>query len=144
MNISKSQLSKYSKQELLSLYNVRARKLEEEELRMFKTKQEGIERTHRMIMDCNAIGVLSSKKPDIPPEPLPEPKKRESGRSASHKGKRIFSNVMENPRRNGTHGYKSMQIIIDNPGILFEKFIEEGGRSKDLSWDLKHDNVALD
>lgn len=42
----------------------------------------------------------------------------------------------ENPRKAGSHGWRSMKIIMDNPGITYEDFIKKGGRSNDLAYDI--------
>lgn len=48
--------------------------------------------------------------------------------------------VIINPRRDGTHGHKSLSIIIasGSEGIKYEDFITAGGRAKDLAWDVSH------
>jgi hypothetical protein len=48
-----------------------------------------------------------------------------------------------NPRRQGSHGFKSLQIIYKHPGISVQVFVEAGGRLKDLNWDLKYGNAEL-
>jgi hypothetical protein len=48
-----------------------------------------------------------------------------------------------NPRRENTHGRKSLQIIIDNPGISYEDFLTKGGRNKDLLWDIKYGHAEV-
>jgi hypothetical protein len=42
----------------------------------------------------------------------------------------------DNPRREGSHGHRSLQIIIDSPGITVEEYIAKGGRPRDLRWDI--------
>lgn len=64
------------------------------------------------------------------------------GRKSNFNGLKLHSVNVENPRREGTHGHKSMQIIIDNPGISYEDFIAKGGRANDLRWDIEHSNVV--
>jgi hypothetical protein len=44
----------------------------------------------------------------------------------------------------GSHGFKSFQIILDNPAITVEDFIAKGGRSVDLNWDMKMGRVTAD
>jgi hypothetical protein len=69
------------------------------------------------------------------------------GRASAHAGKKLYPVAAKckegNPRRAGTPGNKSMQIIIDNPGILFEDFIKKGGRSPDLNWDVAKGNASV-
>lgn len=66
------------------------------------------------------------------------------GRKSNFDGMKLRAKegTTENPRREGTHGYKSMQIILDNPGISYEDFISQGGRANDLRWDIEHGNVV--
>jgi hypothetical protein len=54
------------------------------------------------------------------------------------KGKTLWPNVKENPRgkKSDKADWKSSDIILNNPGITFEKFIELGGRECDLRWDI--------
>lgn len=49
-----------------------------------------------------------------------------------------------NPRREGSHGFNSMQIIISNPGIGYDEYISAGGRLNDLTWDIKHGNCRAE
>jgi hypothetical protein len=48
-----------------------------------------------------------------------------------------------NPRRAGSHGHRSLQIIIDNPGLTVDDYREKGGRLNDLRWDIEHGNCSL-
>lgn len=77
------------------------------------------------------------------------------GRKPSAQGQRLFPALLGkddaagagtylNPRRKGSHGYKSLQLIIDNPGITAEEFVAKGGRNVDLRWDLKAGNVRAE
>lgn len=55
--------------------------------------------------------------------------------------KRIKKLKQENPRRAGTAGWKSWEIL--KPGMDVAGFLEEGGRIVDLNWDLKKGNLEL-
>ena len=37
-----------------------------------------------------------------------------------------------------------MQIVINNPGISYEKFISKGGRTRDLDWDIKRNAIETE
>jgi hypothetical protein len=71
------------------------------------------------------------------------------GRAPSLAGRKLFPSAkladedgnIVNPRREGTHGHKSMAVIIDNPGITVEDFVSKGGRLVDLRWDIDRDRV---
>lgn len=57
------------------------------------------------------------------------PLSKENPRSATGKGK-------------GT-GYDSYEIIRKKPGITYAAYIEAGGRSNDLRWDIERDWVKV-
>jgi hypothetical protein len=63
------------------------------------------------------------------------PKKR--GRNSGYEGKMIKCLVEKNPRRENTHGFHSMGILI-NAGepVSYESYIAQGGRRQDLAWDI--------
>jgi hypothetical protein len=64
-----------------------------------------------------------------------------AGRISQFAGKKIIKLVSVNPRRNGTAGFKSFDLLRN--GMSYEKYIEEGGRRVDLAYDLEHKYVAL-
>jgi len=59
---------------------------------------------------------------------------------------KITAIVAENPRRKGTHGYKSMQIIMESQDktITYGAYVKAGGRRQDLSWDLDKGHVVVE
>jgi hypothetical protein len=65
------------------------------------------------------------------------------GRVSELSGKKLHSLKAENPRRAGTNGWRSMEIIIANPGISTEDFQAQGGRLVDLKWDIDKGNVEV-
>jgi hypothetical protein len=74
--------------------------------------------------------------------PKTEVKKR--GRVSAHTGSTLTALVEANPRRTGTKGHASMQIILDagKAGIKYEDYIAKGGRPNDLAWDIERKSVA--
>lgn len=78
------------------------------------------------------------------------PAKAKRGRKMTAAGKKLFRVTKSdedepiNPRRKKSHGFKSLQIIIDNPGITTEEYVTKGGRLNDLAWDIKHGNVRAE
>ena len=63
---------------------------------------------------------------------------------AELKGKFIKSGLRHrNPRRLGTHGRRSLQLIIDAKVLHIHDFLYLGGRIKDLRWDLERYRVKL-
>jgi hypothetical protein len=49
--------------------------------------------------------------------------------------------VKDNPRKAGTHGFNSFNVIKD--GMTFEAYITAGGRANDLRWDVEHNWVEV-
>lgn len=48
----------------------------------------------------------------------------------------IIKDVKGNPRREGSWGHQSFDLI--KSGMSLTSFISKGGRMKDLRWDLAH------
>ncbi len=63
------------------------------------------------------------------------------GRTSALAGKALYSTKDENPRRAGSHGHRSFQIILDQPGISYEDYVEKGGRLSDAKWDIEKGNL---
>lgn len=67
------------------------------------------------------------------------------GRASSLAGKTLWMSektlIQGNTRRVGSFGWVSMEVIIKDPGITYEDFIRDGGRSVDLRWDIEHGNA---
>lgn len=58
----------------------------------------------------------------------------------------IFTELEENPRREGSKGHQSFQILLDagvGARITVGKFLEAGGRRNDLRWDIDKGNIKL-
>ncbi len=53
-------------------------------------------------------------------------------------GQKLFPKVKTNPRREGSHGFKSMSIILAKPGISYEDYLAAGGRNSDIRYDIAH------
>jgi len=75
----------------------------------------------------------------VAPAPVKSPAK--VGRRSRLEGRAIFPLGQENKRRKGSHGFRSFQILLDNPGIAYEDYLKAGGRLVDLRWDILHGNA---
>lgn len=66
------------------------------------------------------------------------------GRKSQYSGMRLKATVETNVRREGTHGFKSLGILIaaGKEGILYEDYLKKGGRLNDLVWDINKDHVV--
>lgn len=52
-------------------------------------------------------------------------------------GKTIFALKEVNPRRSGTFGFKSYEILQGKPeGVAYTDYLAAGGRPQDLRWDI--------
>jgi hypothetical protein len=64
-----------------------------------------------------------------------------TGRPSKFTGKKIAKLVKENPRRKGSAGFKSFELIKN--GMTYEAYIAAGGRRTDLDWGIKHKHVKV-
>lgn len=71
----------------------------------------------------------------------PTTEKSTRGRTSSLAGKSIIKLSVENPRREGTNGWKSWNLIT--VGMTYEQYVAAGGRRVDLAWDLKAGHIEL-
>jgi hypothetical protein len=72
------------------------------------------------------------------------PKAAPAPRTSKFAGKTIRTTLKDNPRREGTHGFKSFQIILKSKGaISYEAYKAAGGRNNDLQWDVNHSYVTV-
>jgi hypothetical protein len=66
------------------------------------------------------------------------------GRQSKYSGMTITTTRKDNPRRAGTFGHDSFEIILRHRGkVSFEQYRDEGGRLNDLQWDIDHDYVTV-
>lgn len=63
------------------------------------------------------------------------------GRKSNHAGKKIFKLRKDNPRREGSEGYKNWEIYRD--GMTYEEFKMAKGGSSHLNWDIEKGFVEL-
>ena len=64
-----------------------------------------------------------------------------TGRPGQFSGKKITKLVSKNPRREGTSGFDSFNLIRN--GMTYEQYLEAGGVRRDLEWDVAHDWVKV-
>lgn len=102
---------------------------------------DGLPRGERM-KDVETVEVKKTKTPKAekaPKEPkaprVPKERAPAPGRGALD-GKLITA-VGPNWRREGTHGHKTVEVMLANPGAPLTKLIELGARRKDIMWDME-------
>lgn len=82
-----------------------------------------------------------------PPAPTGEPVEPKGNRgrkvgTSKLAGTKFAPTKEVNPRRAGTHGWHSYNILLANPaGIEYSEYIAAGGRANDLAWDISHKYV---
>ncbi len=69
----------------------------------------------------------------------------------NYAGAKLFPNYkadgaddFSNPNRSGTHGGNANQIVLDDPGLTYESFIEKGGRAQDANFHIKAGNIRAE
>jgi len=146
---------------LVEAYNANAKR----KIERFESKKVGCERIFKIASDLE-IEQTPFKEKDMESKPVKalgemlrfgkketEPQainteavndKPVSKRKSSYAGKILKSLCTVNPRREATHGFHSMGILI-NAGapISFESYIEQGGRLNDLKWDIEKGHVEV-
>jgi hypothetical protein len=72
--------------------------------------------------------------------PTEEPAKRgRKNGTGEFAGKRIYALKQVNPRRIGTSGFNSYEIIRGKTeGVTYDEYIAAGGVPRDLRWDIDH------
>jgi predicted GIY-YIG superfamily endonuclease len=138
-------LQEMSISKMAEVYNRYAKDLGKPMIKKFETRQSGEKRLSE-IMAVHLVWKEEQrlmKEAEKMEQKVKEGKNTQRGRVSTFKGKKITSLVQENPRVAGSHGWQSMKIILDNPGITYEEFIQKGGRRVDLAWDLKYQRLEL-
>jgi hypothetical protein len=63
------------------------------------------------------------------------------GPKSKFRGKFLYKLVDKNPRREGTWGYRSWELIQD--GMSYEAYKAAGGRNNDLQWDIDRKRIEV-
>jgi hypothetical protein len=108
--------------QMVTVYNA----LEEKPITKFENKTKGATRLFSAIL---------AKFPKVKKEKAP-------GTRAQNREKVIRILVSDNPRREGTAGYRSFALIKD--GMTVGAYLEAGGRMVDLRWDEKKKNIKIE
>lgn len=125
-------LTRLSLKQLAARYNDAARQLKRPEIKKFSNRESGVRRTNDIETDLHA----AKKK-------APDKESSGRGRPAAFAGKKLHPIVVTNPRQAGSHGWHSLKIVLDNPGITYEDYKVAGGRNNDLRWDVAHCYVEV-
>lgn len=97
------------------------------------------------------ITALHEKRKELGPLPGGGGTGSGRGRVSVYSGKIIVAKHTDgegnlvNPRREGTHGERSYNIVLESPDsrISYEDYKKAGGRNNDLKWDYDHDFVDI-
>ena len=82
--------------------------------------------------DCSEI-LIPGKTPRLPGVA--------AGPRSPKAGKKIYRISKTNPRKEGSWGWKSFNVITD--GMTYEDYIKLGGRPQDLAWDEDHKFIEI-
>ena len=61
---------------------------------------------------------------------------------SEYAGKRLYATIDENYRTLGKRTYKSLDIILKNPGITYENYRRRDGSREYLAKEIKRGNVV--
>lgn len=132
--------SKATVSELARFYNTIA----EKPVNKFSDKAAAARRVWAMVQGTPIAPEEEKPQPEAKPAPVAAPVAEKKGRgrkagSGEFAGKTVFALKDVNPRRIGTAGFKSFEIIRgQKDGVLYADYIAAGGRPNDLRWDIEH------
>lgn len=86
----------------------------------------------------------NGKKPAAPKKAKGDKPAGRAPGTGTYNGHKLRAVPKENPRREGSHGHASFQVVLDNPGITYEKFIEKGGKPQNLRKDISMGRIVAD
>jgi hypothetical protein len=147
-----------STEELLAFYNANSGT---KALASFKDRADAEKRVADLVEAHNELATGASKGSKAKGKKAPAPAKGKKGAKApapapakgkakaaavkvsggaagkfARAGGKFFKLVEANPRREGTHGFKSFNLLKN--GMTYEEYIAAGGRNNDLRWDIDH------
>ena len=111
------------------------------------TAQKRCEKLYAEISELNNAPVIEPvtvTAEDQPSPATPSNGTKFVGRRSKLNGKRLISTREVNPRREGSHGWHSHNIILVHPGITYEDYRSAGGRNNDLRWDVEREWVLIE
>lgn len=135
---------------LVSLFN----SMSEKPVKKFETRAAGVKRLWALMVEKVPVAEepvadepvaeeaaapkpkRGKKEKAAPSEPKTKGRKAGSGKFA---GKTVFALQDVNPRRVGSHGFNSYEVIRGKKdGVPYAEYISGGGRPNDLKWDIAH------
>lgn len=121
---------------LVEVYN----SLADQPIQKFSDRESAVKRTWAMMTAAELPEAAAAPSADAPEAEAKPAKTGGRGRkpgSGEYAGKTVFALRDTNPRRAGTHGFRSFEIIRGKPdGVPYAEYIEAGGRPNDLRWDI--------
>ena len=125
--------------ELVGAYN----ELTGKSIKKFASKDKGVEMVVKVIKSNTTkaaeLGLIKVKVAGKVTTSSTEQKMY--GRKSEFTGKRLYRNMDVNPRRPGTLGHRSFDLIVD--GMTYEEYLMAGGRNNDLHWDIERKWVIV-
>jgi len=121
--------------ELVKLHNLYAKK----PVNKFSDKATAVKRTFGVLSDLPTSNSPTTDEilmKELESVGLVKPKKVSKPRGA-FAGKWIKLLVSDNPRKEGSHGHNSFNVIVKHGADMpYEEYIRQGGRLVDLNWDI--------
>jgi hypothetical protein len=133
--------------DLVAMYNLASGK----DIKKFADKETAITRTFAAVSKAHEAAVAEEKpvkekkEPKAKAEGEQSTRGRKKGSAGKYVGKTVFATTDVNPRRIGTNGFKSFEIIRGKKnGVPYADYLAAGGRTNDLQWDVDkgHAKVA--
>jgi hypothetical protein len=126
---------------MATIYN----KVSEKEVKKFADKKTAAKRVFNAISDqVVTIDEVSENLKGTPEGDLISAVAKIAKPRGQFAGKWIRRIVSENPRREGTWGWKSFEILIRHGADMpYEAYIKSGGRLNDLKWDIDRNRVEV-
>jgi len=115
-------------------------------VRRFADRRTGAERLMNLFSKLREEGII--RKSEKPNSKKPKSERiingdETRGRKSIYKGRKITTDLLVNPRREESHGYNSLNIVIKNKGLTYEEYVSKGGRRQDLAWDIEKGRVRI-
>ena len=132
--------------DMVELYNSYTNRKDTKKVRRFADRRTGAERLMNLFSKLREEGII--RKSEKPNSKKPKSERiingdETRGRKSIYKGRKITTDLLVNPRREESHGYNSLNIVIKNKGLTYEEYVSKGGRRQDLAWDIEKGRVRI-
>lgn len=107
--------------------------------------KKGAKKESKNVVEVRTGGKAAKKeKAEKAAEGTPGKRSRNAGKTIKRAINAETGKPIDNPRREGTHGHRSFELIDPKKGIKYEDYLAAGGRNNDLGWDIDHGFVTVE